>query len=371
MRIKEKISRNLINIKGFRTNRKIVVIESDDWGFQRIPSMQVFNNLSNKIQLDTFDKYDGLESETDLSLLFETLLKFKDFKGNSPVITPMVIMTNADFSKMKLNDFEKYEFETFTETFIKNKGSENCLKLYKEGIRNGVFAPQYHGREHYNISLWLEAYNKDFKNVRFFAENNSIPRTVEEDKRIYLTRSYNYSNDFEKKIALDSIADGINIFKKSFEFDPKVFMAPAYCWSDEIENVLEKNGVKFIQSGRVQFKPFYYNKDNEYIRHYTGETNNYNQIYTIRNAMFEPTLTKHSTNTVSNVLNEIKTAFFWKKPAIIQSHRINFIGSKDEKNRSNSILLLNELISKLLSMYKDVEFMSPYDLFKLIENESN
>jgi hypothetical protein len=42
--LKSTLSRNLTNARGWRTNRKIVVIESDDWGSIRMPHMLIINN---------------------------------------------------------------------------------------------------------------------------------------------------------------------------------------------------------------------------------------------------------------------------------------------------------------------------------------
>jgi len=39
--IKKIAMRNVANIPGWRTDRKIVVIESDDWGAIRMPSKEV------------------------------------------------------------------------------------------------------------------------------------------------------------------------------------------------------------------------------------------------------------------------------------------------------------------------------------------
>ena len=38
------------NIPGWRTKRKIVVIESDDWGSIRMPSLKVFETLNQVIK---------------------------------------------------------------------------------------------------------------------------------------------------------------------------------------------------------------------------------------------------------------------------------------------------------------------------------
>jgi hypothetical protein len=217
--------------------------------------------------------------------------------------------------------------------------------------------------------MWLNAYKNDYKGVRLFANYNSFPGIVSEDVRKYLTRTYNYINDIEKKSAINSIVDGIKIFKNTFNFMPKVFMAPAYCWSSEIERTLNNNGIKYIQSGRAHFIPNYYGKKFKYIRHYTGEMNKYNQLYTVRNVIFEPTLKNHNEESVSKALKEIKTAFFWNKPVIIQSHRLNYMGSKYESNRTVNLNLLSELLNSIVKSYSDVEFMSSLELFKLIETK--
>jgi len=42
MKLEKALRKNLVNIPGWRTNRKIVVIESDDWGSVRMPSREVY-----------------------------------------------------------------------------------------------------------------------------------------------------------------------------------------------------------------------------------------------------------------------------------------------------------------------------------------
>ena len=47
------LSHNLINIPGWYTKRKLVVIESDDWGAIRMPSMEAFYQfLKYRIRVD-------------------------------------------------------------------------------------------------------------------------------------------------------------------------------------------------------------------------------------------------------------------------------------------------------------------------------
>ena len=60
-KIKSTLSRNYTNSKGWRTNRKIVVIESDDWGSIRMRDQASFDKLlQSGIRVDR-SKYNCLE----------------------------------------------------------------------------------------------------------------------------------------------------------------------------------------------------------------------------------------------------------------------------------------------------------------------
>jgi hypothetical protein len=92
------------------------------------------------------------------------------------------------------------------------------------------------------------------------------------------------------------------------------------------------------------------------------------QIYTVRNCVFEPSQMSDKYDNVRSCINEISDSFFWKKPAILTSHRINFIGSIEEDNRKRNLKLLEELIQKILKRWPNVEFMSSDELITLIQN---
>lgn len=62
MNPKQHITHNLLNIPGWRTNRKVVVIESDAWGSIRMHSKEVYviedtvSILSN-VNNETYDRH--------------------------------------------------------------------------------------------------------------------------------------------------------------------------------------------------------------------------------------------------------------------------------------------------------------------------
>jgi hypothetical protein len=86
-----------------------MVIESDDWGSERIPSKEALKRLvSDSISLfnNPFNYLDSLETENDLSALFEILTGYKDRNGNHPVITANTITANPDFGKYQHPDLK-------------------------------------------------------------------------------------------------------------------------------------------------------------------------------------------------------------------------------------------------------------------------
>lgn len=85
----------------------------------------------------------------------------------------------------------------------------------------------------------------------------------------------------------------------------------------------------------------------------------------MRNVHFEPALMPHF-DLVSRCLGDIAIAFKWNKPAIISTHRLNFIGNIEKNNRTNTLLKLDQLLSAILKKYPTVEFMSSDNLGDVI-----
>lgn len=85
MKIKKFIAHNIVNIPGWRTNRHLVVIESDDWGAIRMPSKEVYEQFLKegiRVDNDPYCRYDSLATKEDLEILFEALQSVKDKMGN-------------------------------------------------------------------------------------------------------------------------------------------------------------------------------------------------------------------------------------------------------------------------------------------------
>jgi hypothetical protein len=173
-----------------------------------------------------------------------------------------------------------------------------------------------------------------------------------------------FMSEIEIPFLQKSIKEGLDLFETIFGYRSLSFMAPAYTWNDDIEATLHTNGVKYIQSNFYQNKPLY-NGENSVVRHYLGKKNKYGQRYLLRNCFFEPIMSPHL-DEVNHCLQEIDTAFKWKKPATISSHRLNYIGSINLKNRDKNLNSLDYLLKSILKRWPDVEFANSVQLGHMI-----
>lgn len=374
--MREIAGRHLVNIPGWRTDRKIVVIESDDWGSIRMASKEAykwFMQQGYKVDECPLNRNDALESNDDLELLFEVLSSVKDLRGKPAVFTANNNVANPDFEKIKESNFRKYFYEPFTKTIDQYPGRERVLELYNEGIDKNLFYPQFHGREHINVNRWMAELNSGNKVLHDAFQQKMF--TVHESGDLSCRRDNldAFGMNYEKEWVSveDIIESGAQLFEDLWGYCSRSFIAPCYVWPVEIENILAENGVKYIQGTHVQRLPFS-NVQSKIKKkyHYQGQTNNLGQRYLIRNVFFEPALNPFE-DSVARALKEIECAFRHKKPAIICSHRFNFMGSIHKKNRDDNLKELELLLKDIIKKWPDVEFMNTCELGKYIENNTN
>jgi hypothetical protein len=164
-----------------------------------------------------------------------------------------------------------------------------------------------------------------------------------------------------------AVVNGLNLFEELFGYRSESFIANNYIWSRELSSVLHENGVKYLQGMKYQKLPIYDRSHRKMIRRYIGEKNEYGQYHLIRNCNFEPALKADTFDSVKECLNGIETAFLWNRPAIICTHRINYVGYLNADNRDRNLKQLNRLISGILSSWPEAEFMSSDQLGRVIE----
>ena len=371
-KLKTILNQTFVNLFGWKTNRKIVVFESDDWGSIRTPSAEVNKLLKGygyNIDKCHYMKYDSLESEDDIELLFDILGSIKTNKGQNPVITANCLVANPDFKKIEESNFNYYIYEKVSNTFSSYPNHKKVLNYWNEGVKKNIFKLQLHGREHLNISRWMrELQNNDNEShLMFKLKTFGISTHISKRKRSSFLAAFDGGGKELIFNRTQIVNDAFNIFKELLGYSPTSFIAPNYVWDESIENSLKTNGVKFIQSQRTQLKSSEYGLKRTLKKHYLGQTNKFGQIYLMRNCEYEPS-SNQNIDWLDKCLHDIKVAFSWNKPAIICTHRVNFMGFIDKRNRDNTLRQFKNLLESIILKWPDVEFLSSDELGNLILN---
>nr|WP_321522366.1 hypothetical protein [uncultured Macellibacteroides sp.] len=370
--IKSRIIRNAVNIPGWSTRRKILVIESDDWGSQRVRSKEDTKALASggfDFSETSFYQYDGLETDNDILGLLEVLYKYRDKNGSHPVFTLACNVANPDYEKIKATDFKEYNYIPSKKACSEDPARKNVFAIHDEGIRKGMTYPVFHGREHLNVQRWLRMLQAKDPSVTMLFEHGSCNYIYGINKQFLgelpaaFDLEFASDLDYQRKV----IADGLELFKQTWGYDSRYFIMPNGPINNQLEQDTYAKGVQFLLGDRRQNEPL---GDGQYKKHlrWLGDRNQYGQYYLTRNGFLEPGVMEGDlcVNSLEKALSAVERAFRWYKPAIISSHRINYIGFLNPEIRDKGLKTLDLFLAEVLKRWPDVEFMNSVQLGDLM-----
>jgi hypothetical protein len=364
MSILSKLMPHLKNIIGKSLAKKYLIIESDDWGSIRMPSKDASNRLKlEKVNLlfgdsERYNLTDTLASAEDFDALFHVLRKFRDIKGNHPVFTAVSVVANPDFEKIKADNFANYYFEPFTET-LKKYNRESSISLWNQGISERLFVPEFHAREHLNVPVWMRMLQKGDKATLAGFEEGCWGFGVNTPFDISFQASFELETPEDLNFHQESIRSGLELFESIHGYKASFFVPPNGPFNNSLEKVAAEKGIRFMGAAKVQMEPQGSGKFKKRY-HWLGQKNQYQQVYLTKNVFFEPNAP--GKDWVASCLDDIHHSFLWNKPAVISSHRTNYIGSLDENNRKLGLEKLSQLLTEVLKRWPDVAFITSAEL---------
>lgn len=360
---------NYNNLLGKKTKKKIIVFESDDWGSFRFKNNCIRDKFIKNFTPNLWmHNYDTFESADDLQNLLNTLKSIKGKDDNNPKFTFLMNPSNPNFKKIKEGNFQNFYNETFLETLNYRKDGKEIYDLYKTALENKTVEIGFHGKEHLNVNQWMN----DLKN------NDKIAHLGFDNKvwgfsRLYVSNSLksyrstfdiNSYNEIEK--LKNNITEGISIINNTFNQKTTYFLPPDGPYHLDLNGELVNNGIEYIGLSKLHnnpLEPHWYNKKLFWI----GKTTKEGLTVITRNVVFEPSSPRNN-DPINFALKQIKDAFRHSKPAIISSHRANFVGSLDLQKRDVNLKLLNDFICKIIKTWPEVEFMTSSELGILLKN---
>ncbi len=326
-----------------RTNRKLIIIESDDWGLERALDEKALDWMKERFGENNFTRWstDALETGEDLELLYNVLDDFKPKFDLPPVITANFITHNVDYSSP-----HELKFRPLTEGF--NEQSEDVRHFYKMGIEKGYIYPQLHGYSHYNITA-LEEYFITPEGREAFQKAFVFARSTIRRNTSFLHGELARSNE-----GVGRLLEGLDVFEKLFGYHPISFITPTYILDTCFLDFLRNNRIQILQAGNrlvnSQRERLFY----PLLRERKG------LLWSIRNVRLDPH--RDYGFYADRAVADINCAFENKLPAVIDFHRVNFSGKYNPSYRNETISQLRSLLNSIHKKWPEASFITSNQL---------
>ncbi len=370
MSIQTTLFNHLKNIPGWKTRRKIVAFAVDDYGNVRLHSNKAKKEITKEgLVLDSrFDLLDSLDTKGDYEQLFDTLGSVKDLNGNHAIFTTYALPCNVNFEdSMAKREYVPENLNiTYERLSTEIEEYRGAFELMKEGINLRYIKPQFHGREHLNVNLFNTLIRENNPQMLINIRNFSMAKLPmhKDHPNVEFNQAFSFWKEEEVESHKFIIEDGLKQFEKVYGYKSMTFTPPAQKLHNDIFEYVQKLGLIGIDKERVSNRHWGEGKFQK-ERNYLGEQRHKQLVSIVRNCVFEPTVS--GVNWIEYTLKQIEAAFFWNKPAIISSHRVNFCGNIDVKNREAGLINLKGLLCKIVDKWPEVEFISIDELVKEIK----
>lgn len=369
--IANKVKKILSNIPGYSTERKIIVIESDDWGSERFPNKQTVDTFIEDgypVYKCGFSYNDCLETNEDIHELKKTLVAIENEIQKKPKLTLLTNVANPDFKKIRENSFNKYYSKTIKNSYKNDDKRNNVLHLLNDLLKNRYIDIEYHGRQHLYVDRWMrDLMDNETTRYAFRHHVSGISPAYMKNLEYGYRAAYDLdceNNDVENHN--ESIVVGIKEFKDVFKKNPTHFVAPDGPFPLELEKTLKNENIRSIGKSKLD-KPPGGNGKFKYQLNWLGKKTSSGLIVTTRNVGFEPMSEVYGD--VNRALDEIKMIFALHKPAVVSTHRANYVGNIHTENRDKGLNKLKDLMVKANEIWPDTEFLTTNELVDRIINK--
>lgn len=357
------------NSLGWSSKQRIIVFESDDWGSDRFSDKAIRDYYIKKgypIEKCWMSFVDNFESNQDaeefLALLYE-----QGSQGKSrPKCTFLFNPANPDFEKIGERNFQDYYYESFQDRVVRSPNSEKLIHHYRKAIEEGVLEVAFHGREHLYVNRWLRDLQAGESEIRNGFDHNFWGYSKSYYPRLKHSYRSSFALDHPEDLSFQrqSIKEGVALIEDIFEKSVRYFLAPDGPFSLSLLPALKSSGIEYIGLSK-NFRDAATQKRRLF---WLGKKLRNGMRVITRNASFEPA-SPRETDWVDKCLADIKNAFQWRKPAVISTHRANYVGGLELANRDNSLKSLSLLLKKINQIWPEALFMTSSQLGDVISGK--
>jgi hypothetical protein len=217
-----------------------------------------------------------------------------------------------------------------------------------------------------NVAEWVRSLQNSDETNRLAFDHGFWGLRLGKDDRSRISSfqaAFDLYDPEDLQVHEQSIKEGLQMFESIFGYKATFFVPPNGPFNNSLEKTAAECDIRYMSKAKLQIEPLGEGKTRT-IYHKPGSRNEHGQITLTRNCVFEPS--EEGKDWVDSCLSDIKIAFRMHKPAVISTHRVNYIGALDENNRTRGLKQLDELLSAVTKNWPDVEFITSDQLGDII-----
>lgn len=364
---------------------KAVVLESDDWGGCGVlesPDLEAYRRMTQVPAIRNALMAAGdslwpwmnhtLETPDKMARLFDFLLKFKGADGRPAVFTPVYLAANPDCDAIRANGFRQYVDIGICDGFPSRwdparwNHAEITAKA-KEGISLGVWHPQTHGRNHhYSGKKWVRSLreNADGALTAFFELGMvGVPLDKERSGEV---KGLEFDDMTDKQLD-EWFQTGLGYFRRAFGYESPCAPMVNAVWAKKREPDLEQRCEQMLSRAGIKFCSHSYKARKDLggfgMGHYDEALD---LTFLAPNAYLDP-LGKPDSEAkrgVTACYQGIQEAWARGEPAVVTTHRINYVSLDPEQERQG-YTQLERLLNTLHSEHPEVVFLTSWEVGQL------
>jgi hypothetical protein len=306
----------------------VLIIESDDWGA-------------------------GPPEQADrLERLAAVLASYHDCRGHPAVMTLGVVLAVPDGPAMQQSSTPRYQRRYL---------SDSCCARIRDamlaGQTTGVFELQLHGLEHYWPAALEQAAERD-PHVRDWTLSIEPPATEDLPSALqtrWADGSRLPSVRLPEAIAERTAAEEVASFRATLGCDPLVAVPPTFVWPLSVEAGWSAAGVEVVITPAQRYEAR--DASGQLVpagpRLLNGQRSETGLCYLVRNVYLEPSFGHSDQDGLDGLGRKWRTG----RPALMETHRFNFLGREQDCERAFSVL--KAFLAQASARYPNLRFTTP------------
>jgi hypothetical protein len=228
-------------------------------------------------------------------------------------------------------------------------------------INEGVWRPEFHGAFHYDPELRQQAVGDD-PILLAAAERGVLPFPG-------VTSAWELGPWREGSELAAELDRSLQVFRNLFGRLPASIIAPDYVWDGRCEGLWQSRGLTIIQAKREQRHPRrrsgrLHDRLQKVLARTWARLAHPERVYLERNCRFEPVQGRSAVASAEKCWREIQRAWQRGEPAVVETHRINFVHA-DHKVAANGLVALTHLLELLQTGRPTPVYLSDVELAQL------